>query len=86
MRPRPAVTTSEAAAGARSSRIEEGAKALKTAVSFGTGAYKPDYCALVTNFLPFRTITTGDDVRAQHTSTVLNDLAARVQSLPLKLQ
>ncbi len=45
-----------------------------------------DYCALVTNFLPFRTITTGDDVRAQHTSTVLNDLAARVQSLPLKLQ
>ena len=27
---------------------EEGAKALKTAVSFGTGAYKPDYCALQT--------------------------------------
>jgi len=27
---------------------EEGAKALRTAVSFGTGAYKPDYCALVT--------------------------------------
>ena len=27
---------------------EEGAKALKTAVSFNTGAYKPDYCALET--------------------------------------
>ena len=27
---------------------EEGAKALKTAVSFSTGAYKPDYCALQT--------------------------------------
>ncbi len=27
---------------------EEGAKALKTAASFSTGAYKPDYCALVT--------------------------------------
>jgi len=27
---------------------EEGAKALKTAVSFSTGAYNPDYCALVT--------------------------------------
>jgi hypothetical protein len=27
---------------------EEGARALKTAVSFGTGAYTPDYCALVT--------------------------------------
>ena len=27
---------------------EEGAKALKTAVSFSTGDYKPDYCALQT--------------------------------------
>jgi len=27
---------------------EEGAKALKTAVSFSTGAYKPDFCALQT--------------------------------------
>jgi len=27
---------------------EEGAKALKTAVSFGTGAYKPDYVAMQT--------------------------------------
>ena len=27
---------------------EEGASALKTAVSFGTGAYRPDYCAIET--------------------------------------
>ena len=45
-----------------------------------------DYCALVNNFLPAKTITTGDDVRAQHTAAVLNDLAARVRLLPLKLQ
>lgn len=45
-----------------------------------------DYCALVNNFLPAKTLTTGDDVKAQHTSTLLNELAARVHMLPLKLQ
>ncbi|MEO6874308.1 MAG: hypothetical protein ABI222_05755 [Opitutaceae bacterium] len=45
-----------------------------------------DYCALVNNFLPYKTLSTGDDVKAQHTATLLNDLAARVHSLPLKLQ
>ena len=45
-----------------------------------------NYCAIVNNFLPAKTITTGDDVRAQHTAAVLNDLSARVHQLPLKLQ
>jgi X-X-X-Leu-X-X-Gly heptad repeat protein len=45
-----------------------------------------DYCAIVNNFLPMKTLTTGEDVKAQHTSTLLNDLAARVRLLPPKLQ
>jgi hypothetical protein len=45
-----------------------------------------DYCALVNNFLLYRTIKTGDDLKAQPTSRVLNDLVARYQSLPFKLQ
>ena len=45
-----------------------------------------DFCAIVNNFLPAKTITTGDDVRAQHTAAVLNELSARVRLLPLKLQ
>jgi hypothetical protein len=44
-----------------------------------------DYCALVTNFLPVKTLTTGD-VKSQHTGELLNGLAARVHQLPLKLQ
>ena len=45
-----------------------------------------DYCALVNNFLPTKTITTGDTVKAQQTGQTLNDLAARYQGLPFKLQ
>jgi X-X-X-Leu-X-X-Gly heptad repeat protein len=45
-----------------------------------------DYCALVTNFLPAKVLVTGDDVKAQHTADLLNELAARVHQLPLKLQ
>jgi len=45
-----------------------------------------DYCALVTNFLPYKTLTTGDNVKSQHTADLLNDLAGRVHLLPLKLQ
>ncbi len=45
-----------------------------------------DFCALVTNFLPQKTLRTGDDVKAQHSATLLNDLATRVRQLPLKLQ
>ena len=45
-----------------------------------------DYCALVTNFLPSQTLTTGDDVRDQHTADILNEIGARVRQLPQKLQ
>ena len=45
-----------------------------------------DYCALVNNFLPSKTITTGDNVKAQQTSQILNDVIARFQGLPFKLQ
>jgi hypothetical protein len=45
-----------------------------------------DYCAVVNNFLPARKLPTGDNLAAQQTSTVLNELNARVRSLPLKLQ
>lgn len=45
-----------------------------------------DYCALVNNFLPSKTIATGDDVKAQQTSQILNDVTARYQGLPFKLQ
>jgi X-X-X-Leu-X-X-Gly heptad repeat protein len=44
-----------------------------------------DYCALVTNFLPAKTLVTGD-VKSQHTADLLNGLSARVRQLPLKLQ
>jgi X-X-X-Leu-X-X-Gly heptad repeat protein len=45
-----------------------------------------DYCALVSSFVPAKTIETGDDVRAQRTGDLLNGLAARVRAMPLKLQ
>jgi hypothetical protein len=45
-----------------------------------------DYCAVVNNFLPARTLPAGEDISAQNPQGVLNELAARVRSLPLKLQ
>ncbi|HTO04787.1 MAG TPA: hypothetical protein VL069_13840 [Opitutus sp.] len=45
-----------------------------------------DYCAVVNNFLPARKLPTGGNLGDQKTSTVLNELNARVRSLPLKLQ
>jgi hypothetical protein len=44
------------------------------------------YCAIVNNFLPAKTITTGEDVAAQQTGAILNALIARVGSLPYRLQ
>ena len=45
-----------------------------------------DYCAVVNNFLPAKTLKTGDDVSAQKSSVVIGELAARVRALPLGLQ
>jgi chemotaxis protein histidine kinase CheA len=45
-----------------------------------------DYCAVVNNFLTARKLPTGDNLGSQQTSAVLNELNARVRSLPLKLQ
>ena len=45
-----------------------------------------DYCALLGNFTPVKTMKTGDDVKAQVTSQILDDLSARYRALPLPLQ
>ncbi len=45
-----------------------------------------DYCAVINNFLPARSIRTGNDVGAQKTSEILNEMAARVRALPFRMQ
>jgi hypothetical protein len=45
-----------------------------------------DYCAVVKNFTPFKTITAGEDIRAQSTGSLFDALIARVRALPVKLQ
>jgi hypothetical protein len=45
-----------------------------------------DYCAVVNNFLPAKTLKTGQAVGDQHTGAVFDELAARLRRLPLKLQ
>jgi uncharacterized coiled-coil DUF342 family protein len=45
-----------------------------------------DYCALVSNFLPARTIKTGDDVRAAAIGATLEAINARYRALPFRLQ
>ncbi|MEO6001636.1 MAG: hypothetical protein ABIZ04_16910 [Opitutus sp.] len=45
-----------------------------------------DYCAVVSNFLPAKKLPTGDNLAGQQTSSVLNELNARVRGLPLNLQ
>ena len=45
-----------------------------------------DYCALVNNFLPTKTIKTGEDTSAQGIGGIINALVSRVQALPLRLQ
>jgi len=45
-----------------------------------------DYCVVLRDFLPARTLQTGEDVSAQAPAALLDGLAARVQALPLKLQ
>ena len=45
-----------------------------------------DYCAVLRDFSGSKTIRTGDDIVAQHTGQLLEDLAARVRAMPLELQ
>lgn len=45
-----------------------------------------DYCALLKDFTPLKSIRTGDDILAQQTGALLDELGARVRALPLTLQ
>lgn len=45
-----------------------------------------DYCAVIRNFTPAATITTGDDVKTQNTAQILDGLGARYRALPLEMQ
>ena len=45
-----------------------------------------DYCAVINNFLPTKTISTGDDTTAQQTGDILNQMAARIRALPFRMQ
>ena len=45
-----------------------------------------DYCAVLKNIAPSKTIRTGTDVRAQSTGAMFEDMIARVRSLPVKMQ
>ena len=45
-----------------------------------------NYCAIIDNFLPSKTIKTGDNTKDQHTSEVLTAMISRLQRLPFRLQ
>lgn len=45
-----------------------------------------DYCAVVKDFTPMRTITPGEDIKGQATAATLDAIVGRVRSLPLNLQ
>lgn len=45
-----------------------------------------DYCAVLGSLAPQKTIQAGPDIRSQSTGALLEQLTARVRSLPLKLQ
>ncbi|MCW5549923.1 MAG: hypothetical protein KIT44_13250 [Opitutaceae bacterium] len=45
-----------------------------------------DYCVLVNNVLPARSILTGDDLKGQATGRILDEMAARYRALPPRLQ
>jgi len=45
-----------------------------------------DYCALLKDFAPHKTIRAGTDIRGQATGALLDELIARVRALPIKLQ
>ena len=45
-----------------------------------------NYCAVIDNFLPAKTIKTGDSVPGQRTGEILAVMVARLQGLPSRLQ
>jgi hypothetical protein len=45
-----------------------------------------DYCVVINNFLPTKTIRTGDKIAEQHTGSTFDELYARLLSRPFKLQ
>jgi X-X-X-Leu-X-X-Gly heptad repeat protein len=45
-----------------------------------------DYCAVLKDFTPFKSIRPGDDILPQQTGALLDSLMARIRALPLKLQ
>jgi hypothetical protein len=45
-----------------------------------------DYCVVLKNFAPAKTVQAGPDIRNQTTSALFNDIIARVRSMPVKLQ
>ena len=45
-----------------------------------------DYCAVINNFLPSKTIRTGENTTDQNTSDILNEMAMRVRALPFRMQ
>jgi chemotaxis protein histidine kinase CheA len=44
-----------------------------------------DYCAVINNFLPARTIRTGNNI-SQKTGAILDEMAMRVRALPFRMQ
>ena len=45
-----------------------------------------DYCVMIDNFLPARTIKTGDSAPGQHISAIQTEMILRLQGLPSRLQ
>jgi hypothetical protein len=45
-----------------------------------------DFCAVLRNLMPLRSITPGTDIRAQSTGVLLDGLIARVRAMPVNLQ
>lgn len=45
-----------------------------------------DYCVILNDFTPMRTLRTGDNVKDQHTGAMFEQILARLTRLPLKLQ
>jgi hypothetical protein len=45
-----------------------------------------DYCAVLKDFAPSKTIRTGPDIKSQSTGALFDDLIARMRGMPIKLQ